>query len=164
MPECPHCFEMVIINAKGICPCCQRDTNSTNRNHESPTPIYVNSSTQLPDICCQCGLPTNRRRKLVGWDSRKNQAGGKDTVYDDTYLLFFGLLLSWPLTILLFAVSNMVGNSTSTSWKKNVLSIPQCINCKQSPIEVLEARGGVFRVVVNPKFVDQLNKLQRTQP
>jgi hypothetical protein len=54
--DCPHCLTEVLPQADGTCPSCLGDTTAEVANDWAK--VRVHETTELPDICCTCGVHT----------------------------------------------------------------------------------------------------------
>lgn len=64
LTDCPHCFTRVVPKADGTCPACQRDIHESGSHDPNMVSMKIAQGDELPSVCCQCGLATDRLIRL----------------------------------------------------------------------------------------------------
>jgi len=62
METCPHCFNIILPKDDRSCPSCLRNIDDLEGANTSLTTFVINEKMKLPEICCICGISTNRMK------------------------------------------------------------------------------------------------------
>jgi hypothetical protein len=62
METCPHCFNFVLPKDDRSCPSCLQSIDDLEDANTLLTTFIINEKMKLPEICCICGISTNRKK------------------------------------------------------------------------------------------------------
>ena len=161
--ECPHCFHSVFPSSNGNCPSCMQDVNELPTN--SMTVVEIGSETNLPDICCCCGVLSQRKQRFVVNSQKRSSAssgkqGSVQSGLGDLMVSgFFGSVGGWIMDgISSFMMSEPGARGTVKSRIK--LTLPVCRECKKTPISTvgdLDLNTLTIRLIVHKEFASKTN-------
>ncbi len=72
LTECPHCFTLVLPKGDGQCPACQRNARQASGPDPELVTLSIGEQSEIPDLCCHCGLPTRRMKRVKRWKPAEN--------------------------------------------------------------------------------------------
>jgi hypothetical protein len=111
----------------------------------------------MPDVCCDCGLPTTRSTKIISYGSRRVDRavseGGR------ILALLLGLL-----SLMIPGVPSHLrreGGATAHVSLKLKALVPQCESCSTNKIEPIQVdyEKATIKLLVHNKFKDQFREL-----
>ena len=158
LTECPHCFTVVHPRADGSCPACQLNTRDAQGVNPDRTTVTIGEQSQLPDLCCECGLPARRTVRVRASKPVDGDvpAGRTQSQVASTHSIVS--LLLGPLGAL---VDKLVNGSPS-DWNNFWVSIVQCDECATrgapTPLRA-DYEHFMMRFVVHCNFQRQFEKL-----
>jgi len=141
--ECPHCHVSVLLRADGTCPSCGANANGPADVPTTETIVTVYETDRMPDLCCRCAQPTQRRVAVRA----KRQLDGESPVL--SWLL---LLVNWIAALL-----RMGGES------RMQVRMPLCDACHGGPkLKPRDIRFEDFslKFVVHREFRARLEQLR----
>lgn len=126
--ECPHCFTYVHDAGDGQCPSCRQDTNDVRGLDRDLATVVIGETSPIPDVCCDCGLPTQRRIRIKKW---KPIAGNDSAMTTDAQtgaiLAAMYVLFGWIGGIFL----HLVWKRISHDGQKVCVPMVQCDACSK---------------------------------
>ncbi len=149
--DCPHCHVRVFANRDGQCPSCGKNVLDLAGVDANYTTVAVRRSSQMPSVCCQCGLPTTRFTKVQASWSRKVESEQDGGVLS----LLLGFLL--PIGLL---VSGRRGTGTTHATDGIAIRIPQCDACATTAIDPVEVdyNRPSMKILVHKDFAREFHQ------
>jgi len=123
--ECPHCFTLVYPRSDGSCPAFQLDTRDTHGIDPERTTVIIGEHSQLPDLCCECGLPARRTARVRASKPVDGDVPAGRTQNEAASTLSIVSLLLGPLGALI----DRLVNGGPSGWNNFWVSITQCDEC-----------------------------------
>jgi hypothetical protein len=125
--QCPHCFRTVVASPEGDCPSCGRSVTDLRATDPDRATVEIAAGDRLPDVCCICGVYTDRRLAVrrsghppMRADKQQDSGGARGCL-----LNLFGGLLFGPVWTLLVELPRQ-RRSRKTTVKARVPVCPFC--------------------------------------
>jgi hypothetical protein len=162
LTECPHCLTVVVPKRDGTCPSCQRDTRDLRGADRDRTTVVIGEHSQLPSICCVCGIPANRVVRVQG---SKPLDGEVPAGYTPARAASIWLFTSFLFGPLIGTLARLL-SGLPRSWNFVRVSIIQCDECGTSgppkPLRV-DHEHFTMRFVVHRNFRRRFGELNASQ-
>ena len=158
--DCPHCYVRVGVGTPEVCPSCSKDANDLTGVDPDRQPFVLKVRGSLPDLCCGCGAPTDRRRKVEAWSSYL--VPGSERPSGCFYIIAFLVgWIFWPLKYLMIEEEEAMAGGNRRIRQKMKLRIGQCSDCASEPIEVIDHshETGWIKLVVHRRFREDYERL-----
>jgi hypothetical protein len=151
MTECPHCHTAVFPSRDGICPACLKDVFDLSGVDPTKTTVIVGSNSEMPSVCCSCGVYTRRFVKVKGYSAIKVEGSAANETTTVLGILA-GLLI--PFVGLVLSAGRGGSVRGKHALHKIVVRVPQCKACSGNRIEPISVdRQSVrMKLLVDNRF------------
>lgn len=153
--ECPHCYVRVFPDRDGVCPSCLENVLDLSGTDPTKTTVLVNPNSKMPDVCCNCGLPTRRFVKVKSYGAR-----GVETAPSESGRILLILLEILFLPFFLVLPKDTRSRRGHVLFKR-VVSVPQCRMCSGNKIAPVQEDHdqGTMSLVVDREFKERFQRV-----
>jgi hypothetical protein len=157
LTECPHCWNLVYPTADGECPACRLNMREAGGQDHDLETLIVGEHSRIPDVCCDCGLPTRRTTCIKRWKPPENAP------QVDGFLFLVVLLFGW-LGSALATLHRISGGRFSG--ETVAVRMAQCHECAAAgapePLRV-DHEHFTMRFLVHHEFARRFEELNRAR-